>query len=62
MRCNLLDEQTVLLSLFGNRALYLIRRYTTRVFVSSVVYNWGFSSCLQNVLLGGGGNVFTLWG
>ena len=24
MRCNLLDEQKILLSLFGNRALYLI--------------------------------------
>ena len=24
MRCNSLDEQTILLSLFGNRALYLI--------------------------------------
>ena len=24
MRCNSLDEQTMLLSLFGNRALYLI--------------------------------------
>ena len=23
MRCNLLDEQTILFSLFGNRALYL---------------------------------------
>ena len=26
MRCNSLDEQTILLRLFGNRALYLIQR------------------------------------
>ena len=27
MCCNSLDEQTILLSLFGNRALYLIPQY-----------------------------------
>ena len=35
MRCNLLDEQMILLSLFGNGALYLIQPHTAPIYSPS---------------------------